>query len=99
MKDYIEKNIFKLLENKYTNISARKKEPKDGSYTTYLYEKGINEILRKLQHITTDMTLCSKDEDIDSLPIQIADLLYITMVLMCEYDIRWDDITREMGER
>ena len=45
------------------------------------------------------MTLYAKDEDTDALPATIADLLYVTMVLMCEYDIRWDDITREMGER
>lgn len=98
-KDYIEKNIFKLLENKYNNISARKNHPIEGSYTARLFENGLNEILKKLQTVTTDMTLYAKDEDTDALPATIADLLYVTMVLMCEYDIRWDDITREMGER
>ncbi len=98
-KDYVEKNIFKLLENKYNNISARKHNPAEGSATAKLFEQGLNEILRKLQNITTEMTLYAKDADTDALPANIADLLYITMVLMCEYDIRWDDITREMGER
>lgn len=98
-KDYIEKNIFKLLENKYNNISARKQNPIEGSYTAQLFENGLNDILKKLQSVTTEMTLYSKDGDKDALPVHIADLLYVTMVLMCEYDIRWDDITREMGER
>ena len=98
-KDYVEKNIFKLLENKYNNISARKQQPIEGSSTARLFEKGLNEILRRLQSVTTEMTLYAKDEDTDALPANIADLLYITMVLMCEYDIRWDDVTREMGER
>lgn len=98
-KDYIEKNIFKLLENKYNNISERKHHPAEGSYTSQLFEEGLNVILKKFQNITTDMSLCAKDETTDALPAHIADLLYVTMLLMCEYDIRWDDVTREMGER
>ena len=98
-KDYIEKNIFKLLENKYNNISERKAQPLESSYTSQLFEKGLNDILKKLQSVITEMTLYAKDANKDALPAHIADLLYVTMVLMCEYDIRWDDITREMGER
>ncbi|MCR4956089.1 MAG: phosphoribosyl-ATP diphosphatase [Lachnospiraceae bacterium] len=98
-KDYTEKNTVKLLENIYNIICNRKKHPREGSFTNFLLDKGINEISRKLQSESTEIIISAKDEDVESMRTQMSDLLYFMMVLMSEYDITWDDITNELAQR
>ncbi|SFP93632.1 phosphoribosyl-ATP pyrophosphatase /phosphoribosyl-AMP cyclohydrolase [Lachnospiraceae bacterium XBB1006] len=98
-KDYAEKNTVRLLENIYNVITNRKKHPREGSYTNFLLEHGINEMVRKVQSETMEIVLSAKDKDTESLRTELSDLLYYLMVLMSNYDITWDDITNELSQR
>ncbi|MBE5900697.1 MAG: phosphoribosyl-ATP diphosphatase [Lachnospiraceae bacterium] len=98
-KDYTEKNTVKLLESVYNVIINRKKNPREGSYTNFLLEKGLNEILRKIQSETMELTLSAKDGDTESMRGEVSDILYFLMVLMSKFEITWDDITNELAQR
>lgn len=98
-KEYMEKNTFKVLENIYNIIMNRKNHPREGSFTNFILDKGLNEIARKMQAETTELVLSAKDNDVESLRTELSDLLYFMMILMSEYDITWDDITNELAQR
>ncbi|MEG0806163.1 MAG: bifunctional phosphoribosyl-AMP cyclohydrolase/phosphoribosyl-ATP diphosphatase HisIE [Lachnospiraceae bacterium] len=98
-KDYQEKNTFKVFENLYNVIRNRKKNPKEGSYTNYLYEMGMDEILKKLGEEATQLIIESKNNDVEGIRTDITNLIYHLMVLMTEQDLRWEDITSELIQR
>ncbi|MBE5906962.1 MAG: phosphoribosyl-ATP diphosphatase [Lachnospiraceae bacterium] len=98
-KDYAEKNTVRLLENIYNIITNRKKHPREGSYTNFLLDNGVNEMIRKIQSETLEISLSAKDANTEGLRTQLSDLLYYLMVLMSNYDITWDDITNELSQR
>lgn len=98
-KDYIEKNTVRVLENIYNVITSRKKHPREGSFTNFLMEKGLNEIARRIQSESTEIILSAKDDDSEALRAQLSDLLYFLMVLMSKYDITWDDVINELAQR
>lgn len=80
-------------------IEGRKKEGKEGSYTTYLFEKGLDKILKKVGEESTEVIIAAKAEDKAETVYEIADLAYHVMVLMVEAGISLDDITRELASR
>ena len=80
-------------------IKGRKTEPKEGSYTSYLFEKGIDKILKKVGEESTEVVIAGKDNDKGETIYEIADLAYHIMVLMAEMGIEVDDITRELASR
>ncbi len=80
-------------------IEGRKKEKKEGSYTTYLFEKGIDKILKKVGEETTEVIIAAKAEDKKETVYEIADLAYHVMVLMIEQGISLEDIHRELASR
>ena len=80
-------------------LRGRKAEPKEGSYTTYLFEKGIDKILKKVGEETTEVILSAKDGDKANTIYEIGDLMYHVMVLMIEAGISLDEIKREMASR
>ena len=80
-------------------IAGRKTSPKEGSYTTYLFEKGLDKILKKVGEETTEVILAAKDRDKANTVYEIGDLMYHCMVLMIESGIELDDIRREMASR
>lgn len=98
-KDYTEKNTVKVLENIYNVIENRKKYPREGSFTNFLFDKGINEIARKIQSESTELILSAKDQDAEALRTELSDLIYFMMVLMSENNITWDDVINEMAQR
>ena len=84
--------LMKLLE-------GRKTEKKEGSYTTYLFEKGIDKILKKVGEETTEVIVAGKGGDKRETIYEIADLTYHVMVLMIEMGISLGDIHKELASR
>jgi len=80
-------------------LRGRKENPKEGSYTTYLFEKGLDKILKKVGEETTEVIISAKDGDRANTVYEIGDLMYHVMVLMIETGIGLDDIRREMAAR
>ncbi|MDD4312412.1 MAG: bifunctional phosphoribosyl-AMP cyclohydrolase/phosphoribosyl-ATP diphosphatase HisIE [Eubacteriales bacterium] len=86
-------------EDLFEMLRGRKANPKEGSYTTYLFEKGLDKILKKVGEETTEVILAAKDRDKANTVYEIGDLMYHCMVLMIESGIELDDIRREMASR
>ena len=80
-------------------IKGRKTEKKEGSYTTYLFEKGIDKILKKVGEECTEVIIASKDNDKKETIYEIADLYYHVMVMMVEMGIEVDDVIKELASR
>ncbi|MBQ8204155.1 MAG: bifunctional phosphoribosyl-AMP cyclohydrolase/phosphoribosyl-ATP diphosphatase HisIE [Clostridia bacterium] len=80
-------------------ITGRKTDKKEGSYTTYLFEKGIDKILKKVGEESTEVIIAAKDNDKAETIYEIADLAYHVMVLMIEMGISLEDIHRELASR
>lgn len=80
-------------------IAGRKYEKKEGSYTTYLFEKGIDKILKKVGEESTEVIIAAKAGDKKETIYEISDLVYHVMVLMIEAGISLDDITKELASR
>ena len=80
-------------------IKGRKTEKKEGSYTTYLFEKGLDKILKKVGEECTEVIIGAKSDDKKETIYEIADLAYHVMVLMIEMGISLEDIHRELASR
>ena len=80
-------------------IRGRKSEKKEGSYTTYLFEKGLDKILKKVGEESTEVIIAAKAQDKAETIYEIADLAYHVMVLMIEAGISMEDIHRELSSR
>lgn len=87
------------LEGLMTLLQGRKTEKKEGSYTTYLFEKGIDKILKKVGEETTEVIVAGKGGDKRETIYEIADLSYHVMVLMIEMGISLEDIRKELASR
>ena len=80
-------------------IEGRKTEKKEGSYTTYLFEKGMDKILKKVGEESTEVIIAAKSDDKKETVYEIADLAYHVMVLMIEMGISLEDIHKELASR
>ena len=80
-------------------IEGRKTEKKEGSYTTYLFEKGLDKILKKVGEECTEVIIAGKADDKRETVYEIADLAYHVMVLMIQMGISLEDIHRELASR
>lgn len=98
-KEYVEKNPLKVLEDVYSIILDRKDHPKEGSYTNYLYDKGIDKILKKVGEEATEIIIAAKNPDAEEIKYEISDFIYHLMVLMAEKGVTWEDITQELSQR
>ena len=98
-KPYQEKNPLKVFEDVYGVIADRKVNPKEGSYTNYLFDKGIDKILKKLGEEATEIVIASKNPEAGEIKYEISDFLYHMMVLMVEKEITWEEITTELAQR
>jgi len=97
--DFEEKNPYAVLKNLYDVIVDRKKNPKEGSYTNYLFDKGIDKILKKCGEESTEVCIAAKNPGAEELKYEIADLMYHLSVLMVECGVDWDDVTEELANR
>ena len=80
-------------------LRGRRENPKEGSYTTYLFQKGLDKILKKVGEETTEVIIAAKDHDRANTIYEIGDLMYHVMVLMVQMGITVEDITRELEKR
>ncbi len=87
------------LESLMKMLEGRKLEKKEGSYTTYLFEKGIDKILKKVGEECTEVIIAGKADDKAETVYEIADLAYHVMVLMLQMGISLEDIHRELASR
>ena len=83
----------------YELIEGRKTDPKEGSYTTYLFEKGMDKILKKVGEENTEVIIAAAKEDKAETIYEIADLAYHVMVMMVEAGISIEDVTGELAKR
>ncbi len=93
-----DENVFSL-DGLYDLIAGRKTDKKEGSYTTYLFEKGIDKILKKIGEESTEVIIASKADDKKETIYEVADLAYHIMVMMVEMGISLDDIKKELASR
>lgn len=87
------------LESLYELLQERKKDLPEGSYTTYLFQKGIDKILKKIGEESTEVIIAAKADDKKETIYEIADLAYHTMVMMVEMGITVDDVRKELASR
>ena len=98
-KEYDESNPMRVFEDVYNVILDRKKNPKEGSYTNYLFDKGIDKILKKVGEEATEIIIAAKNPDPQEVKYEISDFLYHVMVLMAEKGVSWKEITKELSRR
>ncbi|MBO0552996.1 phosphoribosyl-ATP diphosphatase [Clostridium botulinum] len=91
-KDNVLNNLFNIIED-------RKDKPIEGSYTGYLFEKGLDKILKKVGEESSEVIIAAKNEDKEELIKEICDLTYHIMVLMAEKQIKLDGIEKELEKR
>ena len=92
LKQFTWQGLYELIEGRKTN-------PKEGSYTTYLFDKGLEKILKKVGEECTEVIIAAKAEDKAETIYEIADLTYHVMVLMTEQGISLEDIRKELAKR
>ena len=80
-------------------LQGRKDAPKEGSYTSYLFEKGRDKVLKKVGEESTEVIIAAKDDDRANTIYELGDLMYHAMVLMLDMSITLDDIKAEMASR
>jgi phosphoribosyl-ATP pyrophosphohydrolase/phosphoribosyl-AMP cyclohydrolase len=91
-KDFSLDSLMKLIE-------GRKTEKKEGSYTTYLFEKGIDKILKKVGEECTEVIIAAKADDRNETIYEVSDLCYHVMVMMIQMGISLEDIHNELASR
>lgn len=97
--DYDETNPLQVFESVYNTIKDRKENPREGSYTNYLFDKGIDKILKKVGEEATEVVIAAKNPNPEEVKYELADFLYHAMVLMVEKGITWEDIVKELADR
>ena len=97
--DYSEKNPQKVLDSVFDVIKDRKINPREGSYTNYLFDKGIDKILKKVGEEATEIVIAAKNPNDNEIVYELSDFLYHMMVLMAEKNVSWEDVTDELSRR
>lgn len=92
-------NPLQVFESVYDTILDRKKNPKEGSYTNYLFDKGIDKILKKVGEEATELVIAAKNPNTEEIKYELSDFLYHAMVLMVEKGVTWEDIVKELADR
>ena len=87
------------IDNLYALLVDRKEKMPEGSYTTYLFDKGLDKILKKVGEESTEVIIAGKDKDKSETVYEIADLVYHVMVLMVEMGITPDEVRAELKSR
>ncbi len=88
-----------VLNDLYEIILERKEDLQEGSYTSYLFEKGIDKILKKVGEESTEVIIASKNSDSDEIVNETCDLIYHMLVLMAEKGIKLEQINEELLKR
>lgn len=97
--EYAETNPLRIFNQVMDIIEDRKEHPKEGSYTNYLFDKGIDKILKKCGEEATEIIIAAKNPDPEEIKYEISDFLYHVMVLMVLRGVTWEDIVKELANR
>jgi len=87
------------LARLYEVVENRKNNPQEGSYTCYLFDKGLDKILKKVGEESTEVIIAAKDNDREETIYEVADLAYHVMVMMIQQGISLEDIHKELASR
>lgn len=98
-KEYDDANPYTVLADVMNVILDRKENPKEGSYTNYLFDKGIDKILKKVGEEATEIVIAAKNPEAEESKYEIADFLYHVMVLMALKGITWEEVMEELANR
>jgi len=90
---------MKVIEELYKVVLDRKANPQEGSYTCYLFDKGLDKILKKVGEECAETIIAAKNQDNSELTLEICDLLYHLIVLMAEAGLPLADIEAELEKR
>jgi phosphoribosyl-ATP pyrophosphohydrolase/phosphoribosyl-AMP cyclohydrolase len=90
---------FNVFEEVFQVVSDRKVNPKEGSYTNYLLDKGIDKICKKVGEEAAEVIIGAKNNNPDEIRYEIADLIYHLIVLMVDRGLTWEDICQELQKR
>ncbi|WP_408625468.1 bifunctional phosphoribosyl-AMP cyclohydrolase/phosphoribosyl-ATP diphosphatase HisIE [Crassaminicella thermophila] len=92
-------NHYEIFKKLYERIQERKEKPIDNSYTNYLFEKGIDKILKKVGEETSEVIIAAKNDNKDEIIYEVSDLIYHIFVLLVNNQITIDDIKQELWNR
>lgn len=95
----VENYDMEILKKLYERVKDRKTNPAEGSYTNYLFEKGIDKILKKIGEETTEVVIASKNDSKEEIVYEVSDLLYHLIVLLVDKGIKLEDVYGELGRR
>lgn len=98
-KEHDHRDPYSVLTDVMNVILDRKENPKEGSYTNYLFDKGIDKILKKVGEEATEIVIAAKNPEAEESKYEIADFLYHIMVLMALKGITWEDVMDELANR
>ena len=87
------------LNELYEIIKNRKAQPKEGSYTNYLFDKGLDKILKKVGEESAEVIIAAKNKSKEEMTYEISDLVYHTLVLMVNSGVKIEDIKKELISR
>ena len=88
-----------ILNDVFDVVKSRKENPKEGSYTNYLLDKGIDKILKKVGEETAEIIIGAKNADSGEIKYEVADLMYHLTVMLCERGLCWQDVYAELADR
>ncbi|HZK34753.1 MAG TPA: bifunctional phosphoribosyl-AMP cyclohydrolase/phosphoribosyl-ATP diphosphatase HisIE [Bacillota bacterium] len=88
-----------ILQELYKVVANRKETPKEGSYTNYLFDKGLDKILKKVGEEASEVIIASKNRSDDEIVYEVSDLVYHLMVLLVEREISLEDVYSELRKR
>lgn len=88
-----------MLQTLYKIVKDRKETPKEGSYTQYLFDKGVDKILKKVGEESAETIIAAKNQSKEELIYETSDLLYHLMVLLVNQGVKLDDIMEELKKR
>lgn len=91
--------MTEVFNELYQTVLSRKSSKEEGSYTCYLFEKGIDKILKKCGEECTEMVIAAKNADNEELKNEIADLMYHIMVMCVERDLDWNEVEEVLAQR
>ena len=97
--DTEELNPHHIFQSVYDTVADRKANPKEGSYTNYLFDKGLDKILKKIGEEATELVIAAKNPNPEEIKYEMSDFIYHAIVLMVERGVTWDDIISELANR
>ncbi|WAA10974.1 bifunctional phosphoribosyl-AMP cyclohydrolase/phosphoribosyl-ATP diphosphatase HisIE [Fervidibacillus albus] len=97
--DETDGNRFTIIEDVYQLIKNRKEQPKESSYTNYLFREGLDKILKKVGEEASEVIIGAKNENKEELIYELSDLIYHALVLMVQQGVTIEDIKKELSKR